>query len=139
MQGKINRGSHTDHPAGRHSIRTNQCPNPPWPHIFYRPDALPAAQPTASKHCRQLITPLNTLIIIIIMTASGQSNLIYEHIVAADGRFNRIRQVMSMCPPMWAHWRHLANTTELVLPLVHSRPQPKRQIDRFSRFLHSSR
>jgi len=24
------------------------------PHIFYRPDALPAAQPTASKHWRQL-------------------------------------------------------------------------------------
>jgi len=26
---KINRGRHTDHPAGRHSIRTNQCPPPP--------------------------------------------------------------------------------------------------------------
>ena len=53
MQGKINRGRHTDHSAGRHSIRTNQCPPPPSPHIFYRPDALPAAQPTASKHWRQ--------------------------------------------------------------------------------------
>jgi len=31
-QGKINRGRHTDHPAGRHSIRTNQCPPPPSPH-----------------------------------------------------------------------------------------------------------
>jgi len=29
VQGKINRGRHTDHPAGRHSIRTNQCPPPP--------------------------------------------------------------------------------------------------------------
>jgi len=38
-----------NHPAGRHSIRTNQCPPPPSP-IFYRPDALPAAQPTVSKH-----------------------------------------------------------------------------------------
>jgi len=28
MQGKINRGRHTDHPDGRHSIRTKQCP--PW-------------------------------------------------------------------------------------------------------------
>jgi len=26
VQGKINRGRHIDHPAGRHSIRTNQCP-----------------------------------------------------------------------------------------------------------------
>jgi len=29
VQGKINRGRHTDHPAGRHSIRTNQCLPPP--------------------------------------------------------------------------------------------------------------
>ena len=33
-----------------------------------------------------------------------------------------------------AHWRHLANTIELVLPLDHPSPQPKRQIDRFRRF-----
>jgi len=39
-----------------------------------------------------------------------------------------------ICPPVWAHWRHLANTIELVLPSVHLNPQPKRQIDRFSRF-----
>ena len=53
VQGKINRGRHTDHPAGRHSIRTNQCPPPPSP-TFYRPDAVPAAQPMVSKHWRQL-------------------------------------------------------------------------------------
>jgi len=29
MQGKINRGRHTDHPAGRNSIPTNHCPPPP--------------------------------------------------------------------------------------------------------------
>jgi len=33
-----------------------------------------------------------------------------------------------------AHWRHLANTTELVLPSAHPSPQLTRQIDRFSRF-----
>ena len=54
VQRKINRGRHTNHPAGRHSIRTNQCPPPPSP-IFYRPDALLSAQPTASKHWRQLV------------------------------------------------------------------------------------
>jgi len=54
-QEKINRGRHTDHPAGRHSIRTNQCPPPPSPHIFYRLDALPAAQPTVSKHWRHVV------------------------------------------------------------------------------------
>ena len=34
VQGKINRGRHTDHPAGRHSIRTNQCPPPPSPNFL---------------------------------------------------------------------------------------------------------
>jgi len=52
VQGEIYRGRHTDHPAGCHSIRTNQCPSPPSPHIFYGLDALPAAQPTVSKHWR---------------------------------------------------------------------------------------
>ena len=49
VQGKINRGRHSNHPAGRHSIQTNQCPPPPSPHVFYRPDALHATQPTVSK------------------------------------------------------------------------------------------
>ena len=53
VQGKINRGKYTDHPAGRHSIRSNQCPPPPSC-IFYMPDALPATQATASKHWGQL-------------------------------------------------------------------------------------
>jgi len=39
-----------------------------------------------------------------------------------------------MCPPMWAHWCHLANTTELVLLSYHPNPQPKQQVERFSRF-----
>ena len=34
VQGKINRGRHNDHLAGRHSIRTNQCPRPPSPIFF---------------------------------------------------------------------------------------------------------
>ena len=50
--GKINRGRHTDHPAGCHSIRTKQYPPPPSPH-FKRPDALSATKPTVSKHWRQ--------------------------------------------------------------------------------------
>ena len=29
VQGNIKKGRHTDHLAGRHSIRTNQCPPPP--------------------------------------------------------------------------------------------------------------
>ena len=34
----------------------------------------------------------------------------------------------------WAHWRHLANMIELLLPSAHLSPQLKRQIDRFSHF-----
>jgi len=52
VQGKINRGRHTDHrldatPSG---LTSSHLHHPP---IFYRPDALPAAQPTASKHWRR--------------------------------------------------------------------------------------
>jgi len=48
VQGKINRGRHTDHLAGCHSIQTKQClpPRTLSPPFFYRPDALPAAQPS---------------------------------------------------------------------------------------------
>ena len=44
MQGKINRGRHTDHPAGRHSIRNNQCPLPPSPIFTGRMLFLPPSQ-----------------------------------------------------------------------------------------------
>jgi len=37
-------------------------------------------------------------------------------------------------PPMRAHWRHLANTFELVLHSVHPSPKLKWQVDWFSRF-----
>jgi len=44
VQGKTNRGRHTDHPAGRHSIRTNQCPPPPSPFFTGRMPFLPPNQ-----------------------------------------------------------------------------------------------
>ena len=45
VQGKINRGRHTDHPAGRYSIRTNmQCPPPPSPIFAGRMPFLPPNQ-----------------------------------------------------------------------------------------------
>ena len=46
VQGKINRGRHTDHPAGRHSIRTNQCPPLPSPHFLQA--GCPSCRPTNS-------------------------------------------------------------------------------------------
>jgi len=69
---------------------------------------------------------------------SGQRNLTQDRIAPADGRFNRIRQVAPTSHAMWAHWRHLADTIELVLPSAHPSPQPKRLMDRFSRFCTAS-
>jgi len=42
--------------------------------------------------------------------------------------------LVTHCNFMWAHWRHQANTIELVLPSAHPSPQPIRQIDQFSCF-----
>jgi len=42
--------------------------------------------------------------------------------------------MVAKCPPMRAHWRQLANMTELVHPSAHLSLQPKQQMDRFSRF-----
>jgi len=48
----INRGRHTDHPAGRHFIWTNQCPPPPSPFLQAR---CPSCRPSNSvKQRRQL-------------------------------------------------------------------------------------
>jgi len=41
-----------------------------------------------------------------------------------------------MCSSMRAHWRDLANMTELVLHSVHLTPQPRGQIDRFRVSIH---
>jgi len=68
---------------------------------------------------------LRAILLVKILT-SGQSNLTWDHIAEADRRFNRIHQVAPMCRPMWAHWRQLANTIELMLPSAHPSPQPKR-------------
>ena len=53
---------------------------------------------------------------------------------ASDKQFNRIHQVVPMSPCMRARWLHLVNAIELVLPSAHPSPQPKQQIDRFTRF-----
>ena len=46
VQEQINRGRHTDHPAGRHSIQTNQCSPPPFPHFLQA--GCPSRRPTNS-------------------------------------------------------------------------------------------
>ena len=46
VQAKINAGRHTDHLAGCHSIRTKQCPPPPFPHFLQA--GCPSYRPTNS-------------------------------------------------------------------------------------------
>jgi len=53
VQGEINKGRHTVHPARRHSIRTNQCPPPPSPHIFLLAGC-PSCRPTNSVKALRL-------------------------------------------------------------------------------------
>jgi len=48
--GEDNGGRGIDSPGGRHPNWTNGAATPTTPKVFYRPDALPAAQPTESKH-----------------------------------------------------------------------------------------
>jgi len=40
--------------------------------------------------------------------------------VAVEGWFQVIRPVTATCPSIRAHWRHLADTIELVHPSAHS-------------------
>jgi len=48
VQGKINRGRHTGHPAGRHYIRTSQCPPSPSPPPYFLQAGCPFCRPTKS-------------------------------------------------------------------------------------------
>jgi len=69
LQGKVNGGRRTNHPAGRHSIRTNQCPPPPsFPYFFT--NQMPFLPPNqqrqrtegnASKHWTQSGTTATTI------------------------------------------------------------------------------
>jgi len=52
VQGKINRGRHTDHWLGATASGLSSALLH-HPRIFLQPDALPATQPTVSKHWRQ--------------------------------------------------------------------------------------
>jgi len=56
VQGKINRGRHTDHPAGHHSMCTNQCPPPPSPHFLQA--RCPFCHPTNSVEALKAIAQL---------------------------------------------------------------------------------
>jgi len=52
VQGKINRGRHTDHLAGCHSIQTNQCPPPPSPILF-------VSVTKSTKICRVIVNSIS--------------------------------------------------------------------------------
>jgi len=59
LQGKINRGRHTDQPAGRHSIQTNQCPPPSSPHSLQT--GCPSCCPTNSVKALKAMETCNNI------------------------------------------------------------------------------
>jgi len=106
VQGKINRGRHRDHPAGRHSIQTNQCPPPPSP-IFLQagcPSWRPTNSVKALKACRTC--------------SVEQSNFKYCY-------FTEVSQTHMTCQWCWsqqrwaAKWRDVTSrTNEVWQPLL---------------------
>jgi len=74
--------------------------------VFYRPDALPAAQPTASKHWRHKLSCL-------IFNRSVQSNLASFHIAA------RQQVLISAAGHLWALWYWSFSSSSLAVgPLL---------------------
>jgi len=59
VQGKINRGRHRDYPAGRHSIRTNQCPPPTSPFFTGRMPFLSPNQQCESTEGKIAVSKLD--------------------------------------------------------------------------------
>ena len=116
VQGKINTGRHTDHPAGRHSTRTNQCPPPPTTYCMTVDTAYCSADQSVldSKLCSRIVLQaqrfstqpshsnkiLNGKQSSTTCTTSRQSNLTKGRIAAALERFSRIRQVAPLCNPV---------------------------------------
>jgi len=91
VQRKINRGRHTDHPAGRHSIRTDQCPPPPsplsnWPvtRKICLGDHLATAHAAESRfpqhcvHCKLIVLLL--LLLLWHRSASGSQSSLWSSI-----------------------------------------------------------
>ena len=70
VQGKINRGRHTGNPAGRHSMRTNHCPPPPFPHFLQA--GCPSCRPTNSL--KALKAPSFSDILFILYLQDGVQN-----------------------------------------------------------------
>jgi len=58
VQGEINRGRHTDHPAGCHCIQTNQWPPPPHTPTYFtvRMPFLPSNQQCQSTEGNTLVS-----------------------------------------------------------------------------------
>ena len=61
VQGKINRGRYTDHPDGRQSIRTKQCPPPPFLANLIISTVAPCGSGAVSKWVSVLVSSLTSL------------------------------------------------------------------------------
>ena len=110
----------------------------PAPHhsVFYRPDALPAAQPTASKHWRQKGRKQLVKFLKIYGRIAMHPHKMSLSLGALTPPLNTYGSA-SQCPPpaknapfLGAVGPHLIH----MVPCPNPRPHPKRPFDRFSRF-----
>ena len=65
----------------------NHASTPPL--VFYRPDALPAAQPTASEHWRQIVTLLES-VVVVVGSFSNLQQLSLDELSLPDDQISRL-------------------------------------------------
>ena len=97
VQGKINRGRHTDHLDGRHSIRTNQCPLPPSPHFLQA--GCPCCRPTNSVKALKANTSIQIYTVFIAILFSMCTCYVWY----GDSAGNTIHDNSSIFSLVWMH------------------------------------
>ena len=112
VQGEINRGRHTDHPAGRHSIRTNQCPPPLSPPFFT--GQMPFLPPNQQRQSPWLTWLASSSVVLFLF-------LFRKRTIGKRHRFCWQAWCPSCHPAtsVWEHWRELKALTQPV-----TRPHP---------------
>jgi len=95
VQGKINRGRHTNHPAVRHSIPTNQCQPPSSPNFLQA--RCPSCHPTNSVTALKATSAFG-----LGKTCSSSPQRCYLH------RLRTVVLQVKMWRKQWSAWKRLA-------------------------------
>jgi len=109
VQGKINRGRHSDNAAGRHSIRTKQCPPPPSPIFFtgQMPFLLPNQQCQSTELHNNITTHKFHFVSLLELTdykTIGESSRSERWPNLCDVRIS-VRPAAQTCDKVFQRWR----------------------------------